>query len=281
MPNSKVEEIVFLNGKFIAKDKAMVSVWEPGFLYGWGLFETMRAYQEKIIYFDAHLARIKNSCVPLLMQFPYPLNKLKGIIRKLIKINGFTDTYLRLTLWKTESVTATLIICRKYKPYSPLKYRKGFMAGLSSFRQNENYPFAQLKTTNYLFYQLAYQEAKRSGFDEAIILNNRGFIAEGSRSNLFFIKDNQLFTPSLECGCLSGITRKVIFDLAKQRRIKIEEGRFTLENLYNAEGAFLTNSLMGVMPLASLAGKPIAKGKVDGLTRFLTKKYNQLLKNGI
>lgn len=280
MQNPKLKKTVFMNGKFISKDKAKVSALDPGFLYGWGLFETMRSYNNRIVYFDEHLKRIKSSCKLMDMISPYSFDKLKGIIKKAVKINGFRDAYVRLTLWKTERGTDTLIIVKKYQPYSLTKYIKGFRACVFPFRQNENSFLARLKTTNYLFFQIAYSWAKKRMFDEAIILNNRGYIAEGSRSNIFLIKDNELFTPALECGCLDGITRKVIFDLSRKYNIKIHEGKFTIQDLYDADGAFLTNSLMGIMPLTSLEKHHIAKGLLDSVTKFFMKKYTLLLKNG-
>jgi branched-subunit amino acid aminotransferase/4-amino-4-deoxychorismate lyase len=276
-----MKEIVFLNDKFMPIKEAKLPVVSPAFLYGWGLFESMRSYRDKIIYFKEHLMRIKDSCRLMDMEFPYPPDKLKKIIKKTVKINGFKDAYVRLTLWKSGPGTVTLITARKYKPYSYQKYRQGLRACICPFRQNEDSFFTRIKTTSYLLYRLAYLKAKDKGFDEAVILNNRGYIAEGSRSNIFLIKDNELFTPALECGCLAGTTRKAVFDLAKKYNIKIYEGNFTLQDLYRADGAFLTNSLMGIMPLASVEKHRLAKGVNSfKLTGFLIKKYNHLLKNG-
>lgn len=261
------------------KDEAQLPLITPGFLYGWGLFETMRSYNNKIVYLNEHLARIKNSSKLIKMTFPYSQARLKKIIKETVKINNFKDAYVRLTLWvKSNNLTDTSIIVRRYKPFSAKKYKRGFSCSISLLRLCEDSFLAGLKTTNYLLYQLSYLEAKNKGFDEAIILNNRGYICEGSRSNIFFVKDNEIFTPALECGCLDGITRQVIFDMAKKYNIKIEEGRFTLGNLYEADEAFLTNSLMGVMPLES-----IEKQLIDGpskITKFFMKKHELLLKNG-
>jgi branched-subunit amino acid aminotransferase/4-amino-4-deoxychorismate lyase len=275
----KSKSIIFLNGKFLPEKEARISILEPAFLYGWGLFETMRAYNNKIIYLDEHLKRIKNSCKLIKLTFPYSLKRLKEIIKKSVKINGFQDSYVRLTLCKgLEDKTATLVWVRKYHPLAYKKYKTGFRVSISRFRQNEDSYLARLKTNNYLLYQLIYLEAKDKNFDEAVILNNRGYITEASRANLFFIKDKEIFTPSLECGCLRGITRKVIFDLAKRYNIKINEGRFTLKDLYGSDEAFLTNSLIGVMPFASLERKNIGKDKCQRLTKFFIAKYNSLLK---
>ncbi len=276
-----MQEIIFLNGKFIPGEQARLPILTPGFLYGWGLFETMRAYNNRIVYFDKHLERLKKSARLLDMRCPYSLAKLKEIIYEAVKINGLRDAYVRLTLWKSEIGTDTLIIAKKYQLYSSQKYNKGFRACISSFRQNENSFLAQLKTTNYLLYRLAYAQAIEKGFDEAIILNHKGYIAETSRSNLFFIKDKELFTSSLECSCLDGITRRVIFDLAKKYNIKAYEGNFSMPDLYASDEAFLTNSLMGIMPLASVEKQRIGKGiSRYKSTRFFIKKYKSLYIRG-
>lgn len=271
-------EIVFLNGKFIPKEDAEVSALEPGFLYGWGLFETMRSYNGRIVYFGQHLERIKNSCQLIAIKFPYPTIKLKEIIKKTVEINGFEDSYVKLIISKSERGAEVLVIVKRYAPYPQKKYRLGLRACIAGFRQNELSIFARLKTNNRLLYQLACSQAKNKDFDEAVILNNRGYITEGSRSNIFLVEDNEIFTPSLECGCLDGITRRVVFDLAKKHSLKIYEGNFTVQDLYQADEAFLTNSLMGVMPLASVEHRRIGTGiNKYKLTGLFMKKYNLLL----
>ncbi|MCM8782872.1 MAG: aminotransferase class IV, partial [Candidatus Omnitrophica bacterium] len=168
---------------------------------------------------------------------------------------------------------------RPYRAYPEYKYLKGFSVCISEFKINAGSFLTRLKTGNYLLYQLSYLKAKEKGLDEAIILNQQGYLAEASRSNIFLIKEKTLFTPSLECGCLKGITRKVIMDIARKNNIEVKEGCFTLEDLYNSEEAFLTNSLMGVMPLNTLEKRRIGSNKFK-LTRFLNKEYNYLLRYG-
>lgn len=275
----KLKEVVFLNGKFITPEEAKISVLAPGFLYGWGLFETMRAYYGNIVYLDAHLKRMKQACVSLKIKFPYSLVKLKEVVKKIVKINGLNDAYLRITLSKSVSGTDTLVTAQKYQPYPRQKYKQGFRAYISNYRQNEHSFLARLKTSNYLFYQLAYAQAKNQGFDEAIILNNRGYISEGSRSNIFLIKDKALFTPALECGCLDGITRRVIMDLAKKSRIPVYSGNFTVRDLSWADEAFLTNSLLGVMPLVAVEKRLIGEGRAGKISCFFMRRYNLLLRN--
>lgn len=272
-----MKEIVFLNGKFLPVKETNLSALTPGFLYGWGLFETMRSYNNKIVYLDEHLKRIKRSCKLLAMDFPYSFDKLKEIIKETVKINGFFDAYVRLSFYKSDRGTDALILVKKYKHFSFKKYREGFSVCISRFKQNEDSFFARMKTTNYLLYQLSYLEAKNRGFDEAIILNNRGYITETCRANIFLVKDKELFTPSLECGCLDGITRKVILDLAKKYNIKIYEGNFTPQDLYKADESFLTNSLMGVMPLRFVGKQQIKNITKYKLTQFFMERYRSLL----
>jgi branched-subunit amino acid aminotransferase/4-amino-4-deoxychorismate lyase len=204
----------------------------------------------------------------------YNDGEIKAVIRKAVKLNGSNDSYVRLTLWKSEGRDGILIIVREYSPYPLKKYLAGLRACVSKFRQGENSFLSGIKTTSRVILELAYACAKEKRFDEAIILNNRGYIAEASRSNIFFVKGNELFTPSLACGCLKGITRQVIFDLAGKYNIRVNEGEFTPGDLYNAEEVFLTNSLMGVIPLVSV--EKISIGRDALLTRFFINKYNSL-----
>jgi branched-chain amino acid aminotransferase group I len=273
-----MEEIIFLNGKFIPPEEAKLPILIPGFLYGWGLFETMRSYRNKIVYFDKHLKRIKSSSKLVGLRIPYSLQKLKKIIRETVSKSGFKDAYVRLTLSKSKKGTDLSVVVKKYTPYPGQKYRQGIRVTISSFRQDEGSFLARLKSANRLLYELSYLEAKKKGFDGSIILNSRGYISEGSRSNIFFVKDNVLFTPCLSCGCLEGITRRVIFDLARKYKIRIYEGRFTLQDLYQADEVFFTNSLAGIMPVKSIDTKLIGKGKCAKLTKFFIAKYNCLLK---
>lgn len=272
------EEKVFLNNCFLSVRQAQIPVLDPGFLSGLGLFETMRAKAGKIVYLKEHLERLARSCRLLGIKLPYSLARLERIIWQTIKINGFADNYVRLTLWKARSRTGVLVTAQKYHPPSLKKYKKGFSVSISSLRQNEFNSLAQIKTTSRLLYEQSFQAARKKGFAEAIILNSRGFIAEASRSNLFFLKSKELFTPALACGCLDGITRRVILDLARTYKIKAYQGNFTLRDVISSDEAFLTNSLMGIMPLTKIGQQIIAGGACGKLTRWFIKKYRSLLK---
>ncbi|MBN1913587.1 MAG: aminotransferase class IV [Candidatus Omnitrophica bacterium] len=269
-----VKTAVFLNGKFIKEDKAKVSTLSPGFLYGWGLFETMRSRGNRIIYLQEHLKRLRGSAALIGLKCPYTLGQLEKAIIKTVSLSGAWDCYVKVVLSKSEKSCDIIIIAKKYTPPSLTKYLRGFEASISSLRQNRDNFLARIKSTSYLFYQTAYSEAKKNGCDEALILNNSGHICEGSRANLFFVKDDQLFTPSLECGCLSGVTRKFILDTAKKYRIRSKQGDFRCVDLYSCNEAFLTNSLIGVMPLSRLENRDIGKGSKRRMADFFMSKWN-------
>lgn len=243
-----------------------------------GLFETMRSYKGKIVYFDQHLKRIQESCRLLGIDFPSSLAELKMDIHKAIKLSGFCDARVKIVLLKNQPASGLSIYVKKYTPCPAKKYSRGFNVSIADFKQNESNLLARIKTTSRLSYELAYQKAKENKYDEAIILNNRGHLAELTRSNIFFVQKAKLFTPALECGCLNGITRQLVLDLAKKHKLDFEEGKFWLSDLEKAQEAFLTNSLLGVMPLTCVENRPIGSANPGGLTKFFIEKYSVLLK---
>ncbi|MFH1413447.1 MAG: aminotransferase class IV [Candidatus Omnitrophota bacterium] len=268
-----MKETIFFNNRFLPMREGKISISCPGFLHGLGLFETMRAYGGKIAYLDKHLKRVKHSSKFIHLTFGYSTDRLKNIIKQAVKINGFKDAYLRLTVFEAEHGTDLLVTVKNYHPHSAKKYKMGFSAKISSLRQDENSFLSRIKTTNRILYETSFKEAKNKGFDEAIILNSRGYIAEASRSNIFLVQNKEIFTPSLGCGCLAGITRQAILSLAKKNDLRIFESNLTIQDLLGADEAFLTNSLIGIMPLTSLEKHKIGKKGNNRITEFLIEKY--------
>ncbi|MCX5711291.1 MAG: aminotransferase class IV [Candidatus Omnitrophica bacterium] len=243
-----------------------------------GVFESMRSLNGKIIRLNAHLERLKKGCAALKIKLPVSVNKLKNEIETGAANSGLGDKYIRLSVWLEGGKSGYAVLIKKYTPYPLSKHRKGFWAQAASCRQNENSFLAQVKAIERSLYEQSFLRAKAKGFDEAIILNSRGYVGEGSRSNIFMVKDGELFTPSVECACLDGITRRLVLDLAKKARIKFFETKLTLKDIEDGDEAFLTNSLMGVMPLVSINNIKIGNGKAGKLTKWFIKKYSSLLK---
>jgi branched-subunit amino acid aminotransferase/4-amino-4-deoxychorismate lyase len=272
-----MKKVIFCNGEFLASPDAPVLSPDSGLLRGIGLFETMRAYNGNIIYFNRHIVRLKNSCKVLGLEFSYDAGKMQRIIRRLLEFNLLSDARLRLSIWKEKGESKILVAADRYNPHPPAKYRKGFSVTIARLRQNEDSFLAQHKTTSRLIYEVNFSEAQKKGFDEAIMLNQRGYITEATRSNIFFAKNKTLFTPALDCGCLNGITRRTVFDLAAKYAIKIYEDKFTLGDLCAADAAFLTNSLMGLMPVTSVEKKYFIRSNASKMTGLIMRKYRNLL----
>ena len=280
-----MEEIVYLNGKLIPRSQAKVSVLDYGFLFGFGLYETIRAYNGKPFRLDNHIARMRYSAEKLgILIKP---SEIREAVKDTVTANGFVDTRIRITVSIGEgNITPNLASCieptiavlvTEYHPPAPEKYRKGYKVIVSSIRRNSRSPVTYMKSANTMEAMLARQEARKKGADEALFLNEKGFLTEASGSNLFIVKDGILITPRFETGILPGVTRVAVFEVAKQSGIKVKEKNVKLDELLQADEAFITNSLIEIVPVTEVSGKKIGKGKPGAVTKRLLKTYKELV----
>lgn len=292
-------EIIYLNGQLIPRSKAKLSPFDHGFLYGYGLFETMRAYNGYIFRLDHHLARLRRSAQSLGLAHSViaTLNVVKGkqsletACTKTLETNKLKNARLRLTVSAGEgdmmpdpstcSSPTVLITAQNLVPLPPEKYESGFKAMLSPLRRNSQSPLSRLKSTCYMENILARMAARAAGCDEAILLNEQGYLAEGSTTNIFLASNGELITPSLESGVLPGITREAVLEIARASNIKTLERQVELKELLEAEEAFVTNSILELMPLTWFEGKPIDTGKLGELTRKLIAAYRKLVDEAV
>jgi len=285
-------EIIYLNGRLISHSKAKLSSFDHGFLYGYGLFETMRAYQGHIFRLDRHLARLRRSAQSLglthsILHVVEGKQSLETACTAILEVNKLKDARLRLTVSAGEgdmmpdpgtcSSPTVLVTARNLIPLPPEKYESGFKATLSSLHRNSQSPLSRLKSTCYMENILARMAARATGCDEAILLNEQGYLAEGSTTNIFLASNGELITPSLESGVLPGITREAVLEIARAANIKTMERQVELKELIEAEEAFVTNSILELMPLTLLDGKPIGTGKPGQLTKELLAAYRKLV----
>ncbi len=276
-----MEEIVYLNGVLFASSAAGISPNDWGFLYGYGLFETMRAYSGKVFRLGQHLGRLFHSAQAL--GLPVESVDWEEAVYKTLRANKLAEARLRLTLsggegeMGTELSPTVLITARRYTPYPRQIYNQGFKAVVSRLRRSSSSPISVLKSTSRLDNQLARREAKAAGADEAIFLNEQDLLTEGTISNIFLVCDGVVFTPSEGSGILPGITRKVVLELAQSLGIVAKEERITLGQLRAADEAFLTNSLMEIMPLSQVDGQSIGLGKMGAITQKLAQAYSDLV----
>jgi branched-chain amino acid aminotransferase len=277
---------IYLNNRFVKQSEALVSVFDHGFLYGDGIYETIRSYGSRIFMRDQHLARLRRSAVAIGLKIPdhdWPTLLHESMERNEVG-NERTDAYIRITISRGSGDIGldpalcpnptVVIITTPLKPPSAEQYRKGVSLIVAKTRRN--LPGAldpQIKATNFLNNILAKQEALAAGAFDSVLLNWESHLAECTVSNLFFVRENRLCTPALSCGILDGITRKIILTLAREEQIPFEEGKFTSEDLYQADECFLSNTTMEVMPATTLDGRPIGAGKPGSLTQRLLRLF--------
>ena len=274
---------VWINGKIVSGKDAKVSVFDRGFLYGDGVFETMRSYDGIIFKADEHLDRLYNSLRIIKIKIPYSKLLLERHIYKTLEVNKLNNAYIRVTVTRGTGAVglakidhmkpAVIIIVKNFAPYPTKMYRNGLKVKIVKIRQNENSPISKIKSISFLNYILARFEAKKSGFDDAIMLNSKGMVCESTVSNIFLLKGRQLITPSLESGILPGITRKTILGLASKVGLTAKEKQITAKELYSADEIFLTNSLMEVMPVVNVDNRRIGTGRPGIFTKKLHLAY--------
>ncbi|MCJ7516158.1 MAG: aminotransferase class IV [Dehalococcoidia bacterium] len=282
-----MEEIIYLNGDLIPRSQAKISPFDHGFLYGYGIFETMRSYSGSIFRLNRHLARLQHAAEMLNIASKLTAFDLEKACRDVIKANNLTEARLRLTVTAGEgdiipnpdtcSGITVFIVARKLVPPPAENHRRGYSAIMSSYRRNSQSPLSRLKSTSYLENVLARQEARAAGVDEAVLLNEKGFVAEGSSTNIFLLSSQMLITPSVESGALPGITREAVLELAKSMEITTVVKQVELGELITAAEAFLTNSIIEIMPLIRLGDKPIGPGKPGPVTQQLMSSYHELV----
>ena len=283
-----MSEIVYLNGSLLPLNEARISPVDYGFLFGFGLFETMRAYDGKIFRLDKHLNRLARSTETL--GLPAATLDIGKAVTDTLQANNLSNARIRVTVSAGEggivpdpagcTSPTVLITAGPYQPYPEQTYEKGFKAVISSIRRNSQSPLSRLKSMNYLENLLAKREAKTAGADEALFLNERDLVAEAAMSNIFIVSGGMLKTPRVENGILPGITREIILELAPKLGIEAVEQDIWLGDILEAEEAFLTNSVMEVMPLVKVARNRIGSGKPGPVTRKLRQAYRGLVRSG-
>lgn len=282
------ERWLCVGGQLVTEREASVPA-TGGVLYGYGLFETMRASAGRVFRLDAHEARLRDGARVLSLDVPFDSHGLRRAIDVVLDRNGLArvDAAVRLTLEggpmpahgdATPAPARWIVTARELIEYPESLYERGASAVVADVRRNETSPLSRLKTLNYLDNLLARHAARAAGADEALFLNTRGNIAEGAASNVFIVRGRELLTPPIGDGALPGITRAIVLELAPSLGLIPREATLTLDALRTAAEAFLTNSLMGVLPLMRLDGAPIAGGCPGPVTQESRHAYRALVK---
>ncbi|HMK55451.1 MAG TPA: branched-chain-amino-acid transaminase [Dissulfurispiraceae bacterium] len=274
---------VYLNNGVVPAAEARVSVFDHGFLYGDGIYETVRAYDGVVFMIDEHIRRLYRSAGLIGLDIVKSAEEIRLAIYETMQANDLRTAYIRITVSRgpgaigldpalCESPTF-VVMAQPFKDYPRAYYEEGLRLVISSVRRNLKEALnPRIKSLNFLNNILAKIEAIRADVDEALMLNSDGFLAEGTISNIFFVKDGILCTPSEECGILDGITRTVVIDLAARNRIAVREGEFRPEDIYSASEVFITNSTMEVMPVRRVDDAHYAPGE---MSRLLLSEYRK------
>lgn len=274
---------VYINRRLVPAKEAVISVFDHGFLYGDGIYETMRVYDGVTFMLDEHLRRLYRSASLIGLTVPLDADSLKTSLYDTLIANSLRSAFVRLTVSRGYGLIGLdpdlcpeptiVIIAQEMKDYPKSFYEKGINLIIPETRRNLKEAInPQIKSLNFLNNILAKIEAKKKGAYEVIMLNVYGKLTEGTVCNVFFFKNGVLCTPSLECGILDGITRRIVIDIALRDGLKVKEDEFTKEDLYSAEEVFITSSNMEVMPVSKVDDQKYAVGNI---TKLLHKAYRE------
>jgi branched-chain amino acid aminotransferase len=277
-------EKVFLNDKLIDIDKACISVTDSGFLYGAGLFETMRSYNGIVFALTDHLDRLFVSARSLSINNPYTKQYITDAIYKLLQANELSEARLRLTLTNgpmaepDEQRKPTLLItATKLQPYPGEYYKNGVTVVLCRFRQNTAELICGYKTTSYFSRMIGLQEAHQKKAAEALWFTVDNRLAEGCISNVFLVKDSVLFTPLISTPVLPGVARQTVCQIALKNSIELVEKDLYINDLLGADEVFLTNVIMQVLPITKIEKHTVGDGKVGPMVKKLQSCFAEVI----
>lgn len=266
--------IVFLNGKFVNAAKARVSIFDPGFLYGDGIFETLRTYNGKIWQMEEHLERLQESARMRGWKLSWTAKELAAAIAKTVEKNNYRESRVRITITAGVKEPTIFIWAQPLEKLSANAYRKGVSAITFPLER----PFPQMKTISMQPLLIARSEMHKKRAFEALLLNHKGFITEGTWTNFFMVKKKIISTPKI--GVLLGTTRDTVLKLCKPLfRFKLRD--ITRRELMNADECFLTNAPKGIVPVVRVDSEKIGTGRVGPVTKYLLKEFEKKVKSGV
>jgi len=287
------DQWIYLNDKFVKKDEAVVSVFDHGFLYGDGVFEGIRVYSGNVYRLNEHLDRLYASAHSIMLQIPYSKEEFTQVIIDTIKKNKLYSAYIRVVVSRGPgnlgldprncTAPSIIVIAEALSIYAEALYENGLkMASVATRRNRPDVLSPQVKSLNYLNNIIVKLESLQAGADEALMMNDQGYVTEGSSDNIFIIKNGVIKTPPVYLGALEGITRNAIIDLAKENGYTLEESPFTRHDVYIADEVFLTGTAAEVIPVVSVDERTIGTGKPGPITNDLLRAFRESVeKDGV
>jgi len=278
---------IWLDGKLVDKEQAVVSVFDHGLLYGDGVFEGIRAYNGRVFKLDEHIERLCHSARAIMLKMPLDRTATKQAVLDTLRANGLKDAYVRLVVTRgigdlgldpRKCPKPTMfVIADRISLYPEETYTKGLTVATVSTRRN--LPVAldpRIKSLNYLNNILAKIEANTYGVLEAIMLNAEGYVAECTGDNIFVVRGGRLITPPTSAGALEGITRATVLGLARSLSVLCAEENITQYEIYTGEECFLTGTAAEIIPVVQVDSRPIGTGKPGPVTLKLIDAFREL-----
>ena len=275
---------IWLGEELVEEKDAKISVFDHGYLYGDGVFEGIRFYNGKILREKEHLVRLYESAKFIRLDIPMTLEEMSEAMKKTIEANGLTNGYIRLVVSRGAGTLGlnpflckkamVVIIAAGIQLYPEELYEKGMKVVSSSFVRNapQSVP-PQVKSLNYLNNILAKIEAIDNGVLEAIMYNQQGYVAEATGDNVFIVKDKVIYTPPVQSGSLTGITRQLVIELAEKQGYTVVEKNLTRYDLYTAQEFFLTGTAAEVIGVVEIDGRKIGDGTPGPISKELKEKF--------
>lgn len=282
------EQLIYVNGEFVTKDKAVVSVYDHGFLYGDGVFEGIRAYNGNVFRLKEHLVRLYESAKSIMLEIPHTIEEMEQIIIETLRLNNLRSGYIRLVVSRGKgnlgidprSCETPSIICiaEELALFPKALYETGVEVISASYRRNRSDVLSpKTKSLNYLNNVLVKIEANQAGVPEALMMNDQGYVAEGSSDNIFIIKNGVIMTPPGYVGALVGITRNAIMEVAEEKGYIVKEEVFTRHDVYVADEVFLTGTAAEVIAAVKIDGRVIGEGKPGPITNDILQAFREIV----
>lgn len=278
---------VYIAGRLVDKEQAVVSVYDHGFLYGDGVFEGIRVYGGKVFLLAEHIERLYESARAIRLEIPMSRADLTAAVNSTVAANGLSEGYVRLVVTRGAGYLGLdprktahpqiVIIADTITLYPPETYQQGLkLVTASTIRNHPQALSARIKSLNYLNNILAKIEGIDAGCVEALMLNHKGEVAECTGDNIFIVHRGTLKTPPVDAGILEGITRNAVIRLARDAKVPVAETTLLRHDIYVADECFLTGTAAEVVPVTSLDGRPIGDGKPGPITRDLLERFRSL-----
>jgi branched-chain amino acid aminotransferase len=289
-PGRRVPKI-WLDGKFVEKDEAKVSVFDHGLLYGDGVFEGIRAYDRKVFRLRQHVDRLYASAHAILLAIPMAKDAMVAMVDECVRINGLADAYIRLVVTRgvgdlgmdpRKCPTPTIFcIADAITLWPREKYERGLTVVTVPTPVNQPSNLSpQIKSLNYLAHIMAKMEAVAAGADECLMLETTGMVAEGSGQNVMVINGRTLRTPPEHAGILRGVTRGALLEVAREAGYTVAETSLTRYDLYTADEVLLCGTAAEVVGVQKLDGRVIGTGAAGSVTKDLAARFAALARRG-